>query len=72
MDNCDMPDEIPTPVEIHLTESERRSMEGLSTEQKAVKPASRAAKRCPLRGAPYRYERPYDAVAEHEWTGVGE
>ena len=38
----------------------------------AVKAASRTAKRYPLRGAQYRYDRPYDAVAEHEWRGLGE
>ena len=170
-----MPREIPAPVEIHLTEFERRSMEGLSTQQKAyrvvrkylhdkygrgavikedhdgadlrvsvgakdteaievngtatdaiawaklkvssrqsyralktrtarmyrvvnvessrprifilefgthydlipeprwaVRAASRAAKSYPLRGDPYRYDRPYDGVAEHEWHGVRE
>ena len=175
LDNLDALDGIPAPVKIHLSESERRSLEGLSTEQKAcrvvrkylhdkygrgvvieeayggadlrvsvggeeaeaievkgtatddiawaklkvssrqsyralknrtarmyrvvnvnsakprifilefgthyklipeprwaVRAASRATKRYPLRGAPYRYDRPHDAVAEHEWGGVGE
>ena len=174
MDNRHARDGIPAPVEVHLSESERRSLEGLSTEQKAcrvvrkylrdkygrgvvieeahdgadlrvsvggeaeaievkgtatddiawaklkvssrqsyralksrtarmyrvvnvnsakprifilefgthyklipeprwaVRAASREEKSYPLRGAPYRYDRPRDAVAEHEWGGVGE
>ena len=43
----------------------------ISERRWAVKATSRAAKRYPLRGAPYRYDLPYDAVAEHVWGGVG-
>lgn len=35
MGSRDVPHQIPAPVEVHLTESERRSMEHLSTEKKA-------------------------------------
>ena len=37
LDNRDARDGIPAPVEVHLSESERRSLEGLSTEQKACR-----------------------------------
>ena len=37
LDNRDARDGIPAPVEVHLTESDRRSLEGLSTEQKACR-----------------------------------
>lgn len=50
---------------ISQTESDLHSTEGLDTAK--VRKVVAEDERYPLRGRPYRYDRPYDAVGAEDW-----
>ena len=64
VDKSDSRNRIPPSIEVCLTESELRSMEHLTPEKTAD---CLVWSYVNLRRVPYRYDRPYDPVSEHEW-----